>query len=168
MGVCGKFEEKKWRVCRGVVCLALGEGVVGVGRLRAYFVLLCHVLSCLVLCCVVLFWCRSSRSAQSNSPPLHTLACTTHKRISFFLSFVFLGLCLSWLCICLSCCSVFFVSVFFLLPFALLLFSSFLSFLPSFLLSAPVLILVPEFHMFRSSSCSCSPLSSSHCFMPVS
>jgi hypothetical protein len=50
MGVCEKFEEKKWRVCRGVVCLALGKVVLGerVGR----FILSC--LSCLVLSGLVL------------------------------------------------------------------------------------------------------------------
>ncbi len=51
MGVCEKFEEKKWRVCRGVVCLALGKVVLGerVGR----FILSCLVLSGLVLSCLI-------------------------------------------------------------------------------------------------------------------
>jgi hypothetical protein len=59
MGVCGKYNKKTWRVCRGVVCLALGNGVVGGEGWRVYFVLLllvlcCLVLSCVVLCCLVL------------------------------------------------------------------------------------------------------------------
>ena len=51
MGVCEKFEEKKWRVCRGVVCLALGKVVLGerVGR----FILSCLVWSGLVLSCLI-------------------------------------------------------------------------------------------------------------------
>ncbi len=55
MGVCGKFNNKTWRVCRGVVCLALGNGVVGGEGWKVYFVLLLlvFVLSCLVLTCLV-------------------------------------------------------------------------------------------------------------------
>jgi hypothetical protein len=62
VGVCEKFEEKKWRVCRGVVCLALEEEVLGGeggGLNLSWLVLSCNVLHFLVLprvvlCCVVL------------------------------------------------------------------------------------------------------------------
>ena len=45
MDVCEKFEGRKWRVCRVLVCLALGGGHFCLG-------LSCLIMSCLVLSCL--------------------------------------------------------------------------------------------------------------------
>ena len=57
MGVCEKFEERKWRVCRVLVCLALEEWWEGEGgrAFLSWLVLPYHVLCCFVLSSRVLF-----------------------------------------------------------------------------------------------------------------
>jgi|LauGreSuBDMM15SN_2_FD.fasta_scaffold1245969_1 hypothetical protein len=60
MDVCEKFEGRKWRVCRVLVCLALGGEHFLSWLALPYHVLSCFVLSsrilfascCVVLCCV--------------------------------------------------------------------------------------------------------------------
>jgi hypothetical protein len=67
MDVCENFEGRKWRVCRVLVCLALGggggrEGIFCLGLSCLIIIMPCLVLSCLhvsyllrvVLCSVVL------------------------------------------------------------------------------------------------------------------